>query len=189
MTETQSNTEIKTETKTPVPPETTEQLTHILGRGRPKRQSVIVETRGPLRAAAIEAATEDSRTDTPDTPDTPEASEPEGVDEMLDTNVANVEAFARATEAMIKGMANVNAEMARFAEDRIRANFERMQSLLKTSDPADVVELQVNFARLAAEQYFTEATRLLNLAAQVTEESWAPIKDRVDEEFGIVSKK
>lgn len=186
MTESQSNTETKTETKTPVPPETTEQLTHILGRGRPKNPSVIIETRGPLRAAAIEAATEESRKDTPDTPET---SVPEGVDEMLDTNVANVEAFARATEAMIKGMANLNAEMARFAEDRIRANFERMQSLLKTSDPADVVELQVNFARLAAEQYFTETTRLLNLAAQVTEESWAPIKDRVDEEFGTVSKK
>lgn len=192
MTEPHSITETKTETKTPVPLETKEQITHILGRGRLKHPTVMIETKKPLKAAAKEAAVEEGRAaeeGKKDTPDSPQTSEPEGVDEMLDANVAIMDAFARATGAMIKGMADLNAEMARFTEERVRANFERTRSLLKTSDPADVVELQVDFARSAAEQYFTESTRLLNLALQATEESWAPIRDRVDGGFGIVGKK
>ena len=184
MTEPHSITESKTESKTSIPLETKEQVRHILGRRRHKRQTVMIETKKPLKAAALEAAVEEGRTaeeGRKDTSDTPQAAEREGFDEMLDANFAIMEAYARGSAAMMKGMANLNAEMARFAEDRIRANIERTQSLLQTSDPADVVELQVDFARSAAEQYFTEGTRLLDLAAGVTEESWAPIKDRVDE--------
>ena len=200
MTESNSITETKTETKTPILLKTKEQVPHILGRRRRKHQPVTIETKepvthetkGPVEPEAMDTAVEEGRAaeeGQKDTPDTPQASEPDGFDEMLDANFAIMDAFVRATAAMIKGMADLNAEMARFAEDRVRANFERTQSLLKTSDPADVVELQVNFARSAAEQYFTESTRLLNIAAQVTEESWAPIRDRVDEGLGIVSKK
>lgn len=161
---------------TPISLDAKEQIRQILGR-RTRHQSVKIETKEPVEPEAMKTAAEEVRKETPDIP---QASEPDGFDEMLVANVANMDAFSCATEALIKGMSNLNAEMASFAESRIQANFERTRSLLKTSDPADLVELQVNFARSAAEQYFAEITRLLNLATQVTEESWAPIRDRVD---------
>lgn len=190
MTESHSIKETKTgnksDTNTPIPLETKEQVRHILGRRRHKHQTVVIESKKPIKTAAKEAAAEEGRKDTPETP---RVAEPQGFDDMLDANVAIMDAFTRGTTAMINGMTNLHAEMARFAEDRVRANFERTQSLLKTSDPADAVEVQVNFARSAAEQYFMEATRLLDLAAQVTEESWAPINDRIGQGLDIAGKK
>lgn len=181
MTESRS-TETKTEIKMPTPLETSEQVTHILGR-RTRHQPVKIVTKGPVTLEIkepVEPEAMETEAARKETPDTPQASEPAGFEETLVANATNMDAYSRATEALITGMANLNAEMAAFAESRVQANFERTRSLLKTGDPADVVELQVNFALSATEQYFAETTRLLNLATQVTEESWAPIRDQVD---------
>ena len=89
MTESNSITETKTETKTPILLKTKEQVPHILGRRRRKHQPVMIETKepvthetkGPVEPEAMDTAVEEGRAaeeGQKDTPDTPQASEPDG---------------------------------------------------------------------------------------------------------------
>lgn len=90
------------------------------------------------------------------------------VEDLVSVNNATMDAFLRASEAVLKGMASLNEEVISFADKRLRASFDTGQSLVKCSNIAEAMELQSDYAREATEDYLEEATKILNLSAEVT---------------------
>jgi len=110
------------------------------------------------------------------------------VEDLVSVNTATMDAFLRASEAVLKGMASLNEEVMSFADKRIRASIDTGQSLVKCSNFAEAMELQSEFARSATEDYMEEASKLLNLSAEVTKEGIAPWETQAKETAALLGK-
>ena len=89
---------------------------------------------------------------------------------MFEANGAALAATMQASEAMLQGMAEINREMMNFATDRLRKGFETSESLMGCHDPAQAFGVQCDYARGATQAYLEEATRLMGLAAKVSDQ-------------------
>ncbi len=110
------------------------------------------------------------------------------VEDLVSVNTATMDAFLRASEAVLKGMASLNEEVMSFADKRMRASIDTSQSLVKCSNFAEAMELQSEFARSATEDYMEEASKLLNLSAEVTKEGIAPWEAQAKETAALLGK-
>jgi hypothetical protein len=77
---------------------------------------------------------------------------------------------------MMKAMAEMNEEVASFANSRWREHVERSEALMKCSDPAAAFGLHVDFAQKATQQYLEEASRLMALATQLSGKCWEQLQ-------------
>lgn len=100
---------------------------------------------------------------------------------LFQSNGAAFAAAMRSGEAMLHGMAEINREVMTFAADRLRKNLEVSESLLGCRDPAQAFGVQVDHAQQATQAYFEEATRLVTLAARLSEECLQPIERQARE--------
>ena len=105
---------------------------------------------------------------------TPSAAE---VEALLARNGRTLEAMIKANGAVLEGMAKLGREMLEFGNTRIREDLEASETLMKCKDPQEAFRLQCDFARRATQQYFEEATRLMELTAQITRNCWAPLEE------------
>ena len=88
---------------------------------------------------------------------------------VFETNGAALAAAMQASEAMFQGLAELNREMMNFASDRLRKGFETSESLMGCQDPAQAFGVQCDHARGATQAYLEEATRLMGLAAKMSD--------------------
>lgn len=100
---------------------------------------------------------------------------------VLETNGAALAAAMQASEAMLRGLAELNREMLNFATDRLRKGFETSESLMGCQDPAEAFGVQCDHARGATEAYLEEATRLMGLAAKVSDQCLESIETQARE--------
>lgn len=107
---------------------------------------------------------------------------------LFQSNGAAFAAALRSGEAMLHGMAEINREVMTFAADRLRKNFEVSESLLGCRDPAQAFGVQVDHAEQATRAYFEEATRLVTLAARLSEECLQPIEQQTRETLSQVGR-
>lgn len=91
-------------------------------------------------------------------------------------NGLGAEMCLRSTEAMFRAMAAMNQEIADFAGRRVRAGLDAVESMMQSRDMGRSFDVQLEFMRQATTDYFEETQRLLDLAAQVTRESWSPVQ-------------
>lgn len=103
---------------------------------------------------------------------------------MAAASGTTLQAFMRASDAMLKGMIALNQEMTEFTNARLRQNVERSETLLRCADPAAAFNLQCDFAHKATQQYLEEANRLMALATQMTGKCWEPIEECAKETLG-----
>lgn len=96
----------------------------------------------------------------------------------FETNGAAFAAAMQASEAMLEGMAEINREMVNFATDRLRKSFETSESLMGCHDPAQAFGVQCEHARAATQAYLEEATRLMGLAAKVSDQCLESVEAR-----------
>jgi hypothetical protein len=108
---------------------------------------------------------------------------------LAETNTANIAAFVRASEALWSGMAIMSQEMMQFASTRIRENMDLSGSVLQCGDPREAFRLECDFARNATKQYLDEASKLLTIAANTSQRSWAPIEELTQETLGRISRR
>lgn len=101
--------------------------------------------------------------------------------DMFEANGAVFAAALKASEAMFAGVAEINREMMSFAGDRVRQSVETSGSLMGCHDPAEAFNVQCEHARRATQAYLEEATRLMSLAAKLSDECLQSIETQTRE--------
>lgn len=108
---------------------------------------------------------------------------------MLDANGAGVQAFVRSSEALWSGMAIFGQEMMQFATARMRETMDLSGSVLQCGDPREAFRIECDYARNATRQYLDEAHKLLGIAADASQRSWAPIEDLTKETLARLNRR
>jgi len=103
---------------------------------------------------------------------------PQSADSLFATGDANLTAALRAGEAMLKGMATIQQEIAEYASAELKQGFSASESLRDCRDPAALFNLQCDLARQATQRFFDEAAKLMSLAARIGDECWQPFEER-----------
>lgn len=89
---------------------------------------------------------------------------------VIESNGAAIHAAMKASEAMFEGMTELNKEVMSFASDRLHKGLQTSGSLMACHDPAEALNLQFEHARNATQAYLDEASRLMNLAARMSDQ-------------------
>lgn len=97
---------------------------------------------------------------------------------LMATNGANVEAFAVATESVVKGFTAMNQEMMSFGQRRFEENVECSKALAQCKTLEDAFKVQCDFVQTATQQYLEESNHLLRTMTKLAQSSWAPVQDR-----------
>jgi len=100
---------------------------------------------------------------------------------LMALSSANVEALMKASEAMLRGLAQLNGELVSFTSTRLKEQVEGSQAIAQCGNWSEAFEKQLSLARTATEQYLTEATKLASLATELTMASWAPLQNYLKE--------
>jgi hypothetical protein len=77
---------------------------------------------------------------------------------------------------MFNGMMSLGQEMSEFATARLRENMEFTSTVMRCGDPQEAVRLEMDYARHATQQYLDEASRLMNMATELSQNGWAPLE-------------
>lgn len=89
----------------------------------------------------------------------------------------SAEPFVRMNAIMLKGTATLCEEMESFTKARLHHNVETERSMSRCKTAAEMMNLQRDFTRAAAEQYIDLSTKLMKLAAEVAQESLTPLQE------------
>jgi hypothetical protein len=108
---------------------------------------------------------------------------------LVDSNGANIAAFVKASEALWTGMTAMGQEMAQFASARLRENMDLSGSVMQCGDPREAFRLECDYARNATRQYLDETNKLLGIAAETSQRSWAPIEELTRETLGRITRR
>jgi hypothetical protein len=108
---------------------------------------------------------------------------------LVDTNGANIAAFVKASEALWTGMTAMGQEMAQFASTRLRENMDLSGSVMQCGDPREAFRLECDYARTVTQQYLDETSKLLGIAVETSQLSWAPIEELTKETLGRISRR
>lgn len=111
-------------------------------------------------------------------PEKPAATDFEGIAAF---NGMNFEAYAQASQAMLRGFAAINEEIMSFAGAQMRDGAKMSQVVLNTEDFGEAVRLQIKTTRTASDRYFGEANRLLDITARLCRDCSAPLEHRARE--------
>ena len=112
---------------------------------------------------------------------TTQSSAREALDPIAAFNGAAAETFVRTCRAYTNGATTMNTELMSFMNNRLSRDIEFTQAMSKCENWAGVVDVQQKWARQATEEYFTEASRLVQLAVKLTEESWGPVYEQANQ--------
>lgn len=107
---------------------------------------------------------------------------------LLDANGENLKAMMRANEVVLEGLAELGREMIAFGNTRLREDMAASESLMGCKDASEALRLQMNFARSASEQYYTEAGKLMELATKMARDCWSPLEDRTQATLQTLNK-
>jgi len=119
---------------------------------------------------------------------TSQASAREARDPIAAFGGAAAESFARTCEACANGATTINAEVMSFMNNSLSRDIELTQAMAKCENWSGVVDVQQEWARQATQEYFAEATRLVQLAAKLTEESWEPVYEQANQTIAELNK-
>ncbi len=95
--------------------------------------------------------------------------------------VSNSEGFETAIEsqrAVLDGMAEISQEVMSFMSHRFKEDMEVSSTLMACKTPEEAFHVQRQFAETATREYFEEARKVMELAARVAREGWAPVERR-----------
>ncbi|MGH6933763.1 MAG: phasin family protein [Dongiaceae bacterium] len=111
------------------------------------------------------------------------------LESLMNANGANLDALMKSSEALWAGMAQIGQEMVQFASSRLKENVELSGSVMQCGDPHEAFRMECDHARSATKRYLDEASKLMSLAAEVSQRSWAPIEDLTKETLGRLNPK
>jgi hypothetical protein len=116
---------------------------------------------------------------------TPEAG-PE-VAAFLGSGDANLTTAMRAGEAMVKGMAAWQQQLAEYAHAEFKQGLAASETLRGCRDPVELFNLQCDLTRQARQRFFDETSKLMMLASRIGGECWQPFEDRTKENLDRIA--
>ena len=101
-------------------------------------------------------------------------------DRFIAFNGAAAKTFARSCEACTNGTATLSAEIMSFLNTRMGRDMEFGEAVTQCENLAGVLNLQQEWARQATQDYFAEASKFVQLATKLTQESWEPLYEQTN---------
>ncbi len=100
---------------------------------------------------------------------------------MASFNGTTLKAFSDAYQAQASGLAALNSELASFVRLRLQRDAELGHALVKCEDWREAAELQQDWAKQAATEYFEQAGKMVEVATECARDSLQPIYDGAEE--------
>ncbi|MBL8705052.1 MAG: phasin family protein [Rhodospirillales bacterium] len=91
-------------------------------------------------------------------------------------NGGGFESFMQSSNAMMKAVGELNAEILGFTKERLDAGIAASQSLAKCTTVQAALDVQMDFARSETEVYLNEAKKIMELASNAANEGMKPLK-------------
>jgi len=89
-----------------------------------------------------------------------------------------IETALESQRAILDGMAEIGQEVMTFMSRRLQEDMDASQSLMTCKTPEEAFHVQRRFAETATREYFEEARKVMELAARVARDGWAPMERR-----------
>ncbi|HLY53992.1 MAG TPA: phasin family protein [Stellaceae bacterium] len=99
-------------------------------------------------------------------------------DAVVEFHKANFEAFVQAQTAFAKGVQEISKEMVAQAQAHLEAAVATGKSAFAAKTFKDVVEVNVDGAKVSYEKFVAGTTKLSELGVQISNDAFAPIKAR-----------
>jgi len=106
---------------------------------------------------------------------TDDAGTAEQIERLGAAGGALTEAMMTSTRVCLDGMTRFNGEVIGFVNDRLRRDADFGQSLARCSNWTEAASLQQDWARKTMQDYFSESSKLMQLASKATLESMDPV--------------
>ncbi len=103
------------------------------------------------------------------------------MDAMMASNSEGFETAIESQRAVLDGMAEIGQEVMTFMTRRLQEDMEVSSSLMACKTPEEAFQVQRRFAETATREYFEEARKVMELAARVARDGWAPVERRTAE--------
>ena len=87
-----------------------------------------------------------------------------------------MDAMARAGQAYVEGVVELNQELAGFVQARWKRDLELGESLARCRDLSDFTDVQRAWLEEATEQYAAETRKLVELGTKLASMSWDPVQ-------------
>ena len=91
-------------------------------------------------------------------------------------NGSGFESFMQSSNAMMKAVGELNAEILGFTKQRLDAGIAVSQSLAKCTTMQAAMDVQMDFARNETQVYLNEAKKIMELASVAANEGLKPLK-------------
>jgi phasin family protein len=100
------------------------------------------------------------------------------LDAIVAFHRANFDAMVQAQQVLINGLQEISKEFVAQTQTQIEAAAVAGKSALSAKSVAEVVELNVDGAKGSYEKFVAASSKLSQLSAQVTNDTFAPLKAR-----------
>ena len=94
------------------------------------------------------------------------------------------ESLLNSSNAIMRAMGDLNAEILDFTKQRLDAGIAVGQSLAKCKTMQSVLEIQMDFARTEAQIYLDEARKIMDLAAHAANQGIKPLREQATNGHG-----
>jgi phasin family protein len=102
-----------------------------------------------------------------------------GYDHFLGYGKETVEAYAKAANVAAKGAETLNNEIFAWSKQSMEEAIAQTKALMATKSVHEAFELQSDFAKTQFDGYVAQMTKLGEIMASTTKDSFAPIQSRV----------
>lgn len=91
-------------------------------------------------------------------------------------NGEGIETAMESQRAVMDGVAEIGQEVMTFMGHRLQEDMEVSRSLMACTTPEEAFHVQCRFAETATREYFDQARKVMEMAARVARDSWAPVE-------------
>ena len=93
----------------------------------------------------------------------------------------NLEFATRAARAYYNGVSKLNQEMMNFVNARVKKDIETARSFMTSKTSESAFHTQAEFVEGAIRDYADETAKIMHLAADMAQETLAPMEERAEE--------
>jgi phasin family protein len=112
----------------------------------------------------------------------------DGYKDIADFNKGNVDAAFQAGAAMVKGVQEFGKTWTGMAQASLESSLAATQATFACRNFKDFAEVQADLAKKAYNEMLSDSRTLATLSAKVAEETFAPVRARVDATVAVFSK-
>ena len=109
-------------------------------------------------------------------------------DEAAKAGKANMDAWVKANEILVKGMEKIGQEVTDFSKSASETQMDAAKKLMAVKTVEEAVELQTGWARKYFDTVMSETSKISEMYVKVANETVEPIQARVSATVSKVSK-